>query len=43
MDVRDHYAGVRNILLEFGDDGVGVGNSYVCIDRKFGLTMQSER
>ena len=41
MDVGDHHAGARNIVLEFGDDGMGVGNSYMCVDRELGLGMSS--
>ena len=41
MDVGDYDADVRNIVLEFGDDGVSVGDSYVCIDRELGLGMSS--
>ena len=41
MDFGDHGVGARNILPKLGDDGMGVGDSYVCIDREFGLGMSS--
>ena len=31
MDVGDHNAGARSIVLELGNDGVGFGNSDICI------------
>ena len=39
IDVGDHNVGARNIVVELGNDGVGIGNSYMCIYRKFGLKM----
>ena len=41
MNVGDHSVGTRNILPKPGDDGMGVGNSHVGIDRQFGLGMPS--
>ena len=37
MDVGDHVLSIRNVGSKLGHDGMGVGNGYVCIYRKFGL------
>jgi len=39
VDVGDHSVGARNIAVELGNNGMGIGNSYMCIYCKFGLRM----
>ena len=41
MDVGDHCASARNTAPELRNDGMGVGNCYVCVDSKFGLELLS--
>ena len=37
MDIGDHGVSARNSASELGNNGVGVGNNDMCIDRKFRL------
>jgi len=43
MDFGDHSPGVRSIVLELGNDGVGFGNSDMCNYCKFGLGIPSQQ
>ena len=41
MDVGNHCLGVCDALANAGNDGMGVGNDYIRIYRKFGLKAAS--
>ena len=40
MDVRDHGVSARNIIPKLGNDGMSVGNSYMCVYCKLGLGVR---
>ena len=37
MDIGNDGLGIFDALVNAGNDGMGVGNDYICIYRKFSL------